>query len=111
MVLERDNTNSVTTTVFQGRAAYGNLKRSLRYFISTHFSEMLLTAAASTIPAGEALSAFRPTQVNLLTGITPGLALLMVPTRSAIEVNRPGIVKSRYFRIGIFQCCYLNRPY
>jgi Ca2+-transporting ATPase len=89
MVLERDNITSVSTAILEGRAAYRNLKRALRYFITTHFSDMLLTAAASTIAPGAALLEFRPVQVNLLTDLTPGLALLMEPVSPNIGREPP----------------------
>jgi Ca2+-transporting ATPase len=89
MVLERDNITSVNTAILEGRAAYRNLKRALRYFITIHFSDMLLTTTASTIVPGAALLAFRPVQVNLLTDITPGLALLMEPASPNIGSEPP----------------------
>lgn len=89
MVLERDNITSVYTAVLEGRAAYRNLKRSLRYFIATNFSDMLFTSAAATLIPGGDLAAFIPVQVNLLTDLTPGLALLMEPARPDIGHDPP----------------------
>lgn len=89
MVLERDNITSVNTAILEGRAAYRNLKRALRYFITTHFSDVLLTTVAATTTTGAALLAFRPVQVGLLTDLTPGLALLMEPTRPNIGRELP----------------------
>ena len=88
MVLERDNITSVATAIYEGRAAYRNLKRALRYFIATNFSDILLTSAAATI-AGDALLTFRPVQVALLTDLTPGLALLTEPARPSIDQETP----------------------
>jgi len=89
MVLERDNITSVAVAVWEGRAAYRNLKRSLRYFITTHFSDILLTTVASTFSPGTALLAFRPVQVNLLADLAPGLALLMEPASPRIGREPP----------------------
>lgn len=89
MVLERDNITDVNTAIVEGRAAFRNLKRSLRYFITTHFSDILLTAAASGAAPGEALLAFRPVQFNLLSDLAPGLALLMEPASPTIEREAP----------------------
>lgn len=89
MVLEHDNITSIATTVLEGRAAYRNLKRALRYFISTHFSDLMLSTAAAAIPAGEALLSSRPIRANLLTGVAPGLGLLMEPARPGIGSEPP----------------------
>jgi Ca2+-transporting ATPase len=89
MVLERDNITSVSAAIVEGRAAYRNLKRALRYFITTKLSDMLLATAASTIAPGAALLAFRPIQVNLLTDLAPGLALLMEPANPDIGREAP----------------------
>ncbi len=89
MVLERDNIASVKTAIMEGRQAYRNLKRSLRYFIATRFSDMLLATCASTIPSGAALLAFRPVQINLLTDLAPGLGLLMEPASPTIQREPP----------------------
>jgi Ca2+-transporting ATPase len=89
MVLERDNIQSVTTAIYEGRAAYRNLKRALRYFISTHFSDIMFTTAASTMAPAAALPAFRPVQVGLLTDLSPGLALLTEPASRRIGLEPP----------------------
>lgn len=89
MVLERDNITSVSAAIVQGRAAYRNLKRALRYFMTANFSDMLLSAAASTTGPGAALLAFRPIQIDLLTDLTPGLALLMEPASPNIGREPP----------------------
>jgi Ca2+-transporting ATPase len=89
MVLERDNITSVNTAILEGRAAYRNLKRALRYFVATHFSDMLLTTAGSTITPSAAMLAFRPVQLDLFTNLTPGLALLMEPASPNIGREPP----------------------
>ena len=89
MVLGRDNITSVATAIRQGRASYRNLKRALRYVITTHFSDVMLTAAAASFARGMALSRHRPVQLSLLTDLSPGLALLMEPSHPDIARERP----------------------
>jgi Ca2+-transporting ATPase len=89
MVLERDNITDVDTAVVEGRAAYRNLKRALRYFIAIHFSDVLMTAGGAALAPGLALSAKRPLQVSPLTDLAPGLALLTEPTKPGIDLERP----------------------
>ena len=89
MILEHDNISSVATAVVEGRAAFRNLKRALRFFISSKFSDLLLTAAASTISPAAALLTSGPVQIDLLTDLTPGLALLMEPASPDIEHEPP----------------------
>lgn len=89
MILEQDNITSVGVAVVEGRAAYRNLKRALRYFISTHFGDLMVTAATAIIPGGGVLLASRPAQIDLLTDMTPGLGLLMEPPREDIGLEPP----------------------
>jgi Ca2+-transporting ATPase len=89
MVLERDNITSVFTAIVEGRAAYRNLKRALRYFIAIHFSEVLLTAGAAAMAPVAALAALRPVQISPLTHLAPGLALLGEPAKADIGLERP----------------------
>lgn len=89
MVLERDNIASVHTTILEGRSAYRNLKRSLRYFITTRFSELLLTVAASAITPAAPLTESSPVKINLFTELAPGLALLMEPVNPQIGLEHP----------------------
>jgi Ca2+-transporting ATPase len=89
MVLERDNITAIHAAVLEGRAAYRNLKRALRYFIATNFSDMLLMTVAATIAPGADLIAFFPAQANPLTDLMPGLALLMEPVNPGIGHEPP----------------------
>ncbi len=89
MVLERDNITSVSTAIVEGRAAYRNLKRALRYFIAIHFSEVLLTAGGAVMAPAAALAGLRPVQVSPLTHLAPGLALLGEPAKAGIGLERP----------------------
>ncbi len=89
MILDRDNISSVATAVVEGRAAFRNLKRALRFFIASKFSDLLLTAAASTISPAAALLTSGPVQIDLLTDLTPGLALLMESASPDIEHEPP----------------------
>ncbi|MGD8268298.1 MAG: HAD-IC family P-type ATPase, partial [Desulfobacterales bacterium] len=89
MVLGRDNITSVATAIQEGRTAYRNLKRALRFFITTHFSDVMMTTAASSFALGASLRLYRPVQLGLLTDLAPGLALLMEPPHPDIGREAP----------------------
>jgi Ca2+-transporting ATPase len=89
VVLEKDNITSMSHAIREGRVAFRNLKRSVRFFVTANASDALLAVAAVTTRQGSALWRLRPVQTNILTDLAPGLALLMEPSNQRIESESP----------------------
>ncbi len=79
VVLEDDNLATLVFSVEQGRTIYGNIRKSIRYLLSTNLSEIEVMLAAVVFNLGQPLSAMQLLWINLLTDVFPGLALAMEP--------------------------------
>jgi Ca2+-transporting ATPase len=89
VVLTRNDFESIVTAVEQGRVIFANIRRALRYLLSTNVSELLL--AGVTLLAGIPFP-FRPTQIlwiNLVSDVFPALALVLEPTDREVMRQPP----------------------
>jgi Ca2+-transporting ATPase len=75
MILTDDNFATIVTTIENGRVIYRNLKKFIRFSLSSNFDEVILITVTFLIGGA---SPFLPLQIlwiNLLTDSFPGLAL------------------------------------
>jgi magnesium-transporting ATPase (P-type) len=89
MVLSDDNFATIADAVREGRAVYDNLKKAILYLLPTNGGMGLTFLAA--IAVGEALPV-TPVQllwINLVTGVTLGLALAFEPPEPDIMTRPP----------------------
>jgi Ca2+-transporting ATPase len=103
VVLEDDNLETMIIAVSQGRTIYNNIRKSVRFLLSTNLSEIMVMLFANISGLGQPLNAMQLLWLNLVTDIFPGLALaleacepdvLQVPPRSPDEP----IIKSSDFQ-------------
>ncbi|MGH2668296.1 MAG: cation transporting ATPase C-terminal domain-containing protein [bacterium] len=66
---------SESGSVEQGRAIHANIRKTLRFLLSTNFSEILVTLGGLTLGLGRPLSAIQFLWINLLSDVGPALAL------------------------------------
>ncbi len=86
MVLEEDNLETVIVAVRDGRTIHNNIRKSLRFLLSTNFSEIMVMLF--TVGAGlpSPMSAMQLLWINLISDIFPGLALAMeAPEPNVLE--------------------------
>lgn len=86
VVIEDDNLETMIVSIRQGRTIYGNIRKSVRFLLSTNMSEIMVMFACITAGIGQPLSAMHLLWINLLSDIAPGLALSM-------EQPEPDIMK------------------
>lgn len=79
VVLQDDNLHTMIAAVEQGRTIYANIRKSLRFLLSSNLSEIELMLIGTAIGAGEILNPIQLLWINLLTDILPGLGLAMEP--------------------------------
>lgn len=77
VVIEDDNLETMIISISQGRTIYNNIRKSVRFLLSTNMSEIMVMFAAITGGLGQPLSAMQLLWINLLSDIAPGLALSM----------------------------------
>jgi Ca2+-transporting ATPase len=77
IVLERDNLETLITTVQDGRATYRNIRKSVRFFLSTNLSEIMVMSSALSLGFGSPLNVMQLLWINIISDIFPGIALAM----------------------------------
>jgi Ca2+-transporting ATPase len=113
VVLEQDNLETVIVAVRDGRTIYNNIRKALRFLLTTNFSEimvMFLTVAAG-LPSP--MSAMQLLWINLISDIFPGLALAMEQPEEDVldQPPRPPdepIVKTSDFKRLTFEASMLS---
>jgi Ca2+-transporting ATPase len=89
VVLEDDNLHTMIAAVEQGRAIYANIRKSLRFLLSTNLSEIEVMLVTTALGLGEALNPMQLLWINLLTDIFPALALALEPPERDVLKQNP----------------------
>jgi len=89
VVLLQDDFGALVRAVAQGRAIHTNVSRSLRFLLSTNFSEILATLGALAIGLPRPLSAIQLLWINLLSDVAPALALAVEPADRLVMDQPP----------------------
>jgi P-type Ca2+ transporter type 2C len=89
VVLEDDNLHTMLEAVRQGRTIYGNIRKTLRFLLSTNLSEIEVMVAAVGLGLGEPLTPMQLLWINLISDIFPGLALAVEPPESDVMKQPP----------------------
>jgi Ca2+-transporting ATPase len=89
VVLMDDDLRGMASAVSQGRTLYGNVRKAIRYILSTNASETLTVLAATAVNAGQPLTPMQLLWINLISEVFPGLALTMEPAESDVMKRPP----------------------
>lgn len=103
VVLEDDNLETLIIAVRDGRATYNNIRKSVHFFLSTNFTEIMVMFGALAAGMGSPLNVMQLLWINLISDIFPGLALSMeLPEPDVLEQPprdpREPLLSSRDFR-------------
>lgn len=77
VVLQKDNLDTLVLAVKDGRGIYQNIRKSVRFFLATNFSEIMLMAAGIGLGIGSPLNVMQLLWINIISDIIPGLSLSM----------------------------------
>ena len=88
MVLEDDNIETMIIAVSQGRTIYNNIRKSVRFLLSTNLSEIMVMFTSMAGGLGAPLNAMQLLWINLVSDIAPGLALALEPAEPDV-LSRP----------------------
>ncbi|MEA3547555.1 MAG: HAD-IC family P-type ATPase [Thermodesulfobacteriota bacterium] len=107
VVLEDDRLETMIIAVQEGRTIYINVRKALRFLLSTNLSEIVVTFTANLAGMGQPLTQMQLLWINLITDIFPGLALsLELPEQDVMAQDprdpREPIIRRRDLR-KIFQ--------
>ena len=89
LVLADDNFASIAAAVREGRTVYDNLKKVISWTLPTNAGEALVIVLALILGLSLPMTAVQILWVNLITGITLGLALAFEPTEAGTMARPP----------------------
>jgi magnesium-transporting ATPase (P-type) len=88
IVLADDNFASIAAAVREGRTVYDNIKKVISWTLPTNVGEAMTIVAALLAGLALPITALQILWINLITGITLGLALAFEPTEAG-TMRRP----------------------
>jgi calcium-translocating P-type ATPase len=89
LVLADDNFASIAAAVREGRTVYDNLKKVISWTLPTNAGESMVIVLALLLGLALPVTAVQILWVNLITGITLGLALAFEPTEAGTMARPP----------------------
>jgi calcium-translocating P-type ATPase len=89
LVLADDNFASIAAAVREGRTVYDNLTKVISWTLPTNAGESMVVVVALMAGLALPLTAVQILWVNLITGITLGLALAFEPTEAGTMTRPP----------------------
>jgi Ca2+-transporting ATPase len=79
LVLRDDRLETMAIAVARGRTIYRNVRRSVRFLLSTNLSEVTVMLGGTALGLSAPLSPMQLLWINLVTDVLPGLALGLEP--------------------------------
>ncbi len=103
MVLLDDNFATIVAAVRGGRRIYDNIRRFIKYVLTTNLAEVLLIFLAPFLGMPLPLLPLHILWVNLVTDGLPGLALTAEPAEAGIMKRKPHPPQETIFARGMWQ--------
>ncbi len=89
MILTDDNFRSIVAAIEEGRAIYDNIKKFIKYMLSSNVGEILVMFVALLINLPIPLLAIQILWINLVTDGLPAIALGFEPAEEGVMQRRP----------------------
>jgi Ca2+-transporting ATPase len=89
IILEEDQLGILAQALSDGRTTYGNIRKSVHFFLATNISEIMLMFGAMVLGVGFPLNVMQLLWINLISDILPGLALAMEPQEPDVMTRSP----------------------
>ena len=89
MILTDDNFRSIVAAIEEGRAIYDNIKKFIKYLLSSNVGEILVMFVALLISLPIPLLAIQILWINLVTDGLPAIALGFEPAEAGVMQRRP----------------------
>jgi Ca2+-transporting ATPase len=90
LVLRDDHPAAMLQAIEQGRTAFVNIQKSVRYLVATNLSELAATAIAVAAGAPEPFDPLQLLWTNIATDVWPAVALGLEPVEPGI-LERPPV--------------------
>jgi Ca2+-transporting ATPase len=75
IIIEGDNLEHLIQALRGGRTTYGNIRKSVHFFLSTNMTEILVMFTCMALGLGFPLNVMQLLWINIISDIFPGLAL------------------------------------
>jgi len=89
LVLQDDHPTGLLSAIAEGRTAYLNVKKAVRYLVATNVSELAATALCVAAGLPEPLDPLALLWTNIITDVSPAIALGLEPPEPDILERRP----------------------
>lgn len=93
LVLKDDHPDGLLAAIAEGRTAYLNVKKAVRYLVATNVSELALMATTMAAGLPDPLDPMALLWTNLITDVSPAIALGLEPPEPDI-LQRPPFPRS-----------------
>ena len=103
MILTDDNFSTIVHAVEEGRAIYGNIKRTIQYLLSTNLAEILIVLGSSILGMPVPFVPIALLWINLVTDGFPSLALAAEPVEKDFLKNNREPSPSSFFNTGFMR--------
>ncbi len=100
MILTDDNFRSIVAAIEEGRAIYDNIKKFIKYLLSSNVGEILVMFVALLINLPIPLLAIQILWINLVTDGLPAIALGFEPAEEGVMQRRPRHMNESVFAQG-----------
>jgi P-type Ca2+ transporter type 2C len=101
MVLTDDNFASIVSAVEEGRAIYDNIRKFIKYLLSSNVGEILVMFVALLVGLSLPLLAIQILWINLVTDGLPAIALGFERAEKDVMRRKPRAVKESIFANGV----------
>jgi len=101
MVLLDDNFATIVSAVQEGRRIYENIRKFIKYTMTSNFGEIVVMLAGPFVGLGLPLLPLQILWVNLVTDGLPGLALTQEPAEPGTMRRPPRNPKEQIFSRGL----------
>ncbi|TCU04847.1 cation-translocating P-type ATPase [Rhizobium sullae] len=89
VIINSADLHGLAPTIETGRTTRRNIRKTLRYLISTNLSEILLVVAGTSIGMAAPLTPMQLLWINLISDVLPGIGLAMEPPEPDVLRQAP----------------------
>jgi Ca2+-transporting ATPase len=97
VILETDDLRGMLTAIEHGRVIHADIRKAVRFILSTNTSEILLTLLSVAAGFGEGMSPMQLLWINLISDIFPELALAIQPPEDDVLEQPPRDPEAKMF--------------
>lgn len=89
IIIEDDNLYKLIEAIAYGRSTYNNIRKSLRFLLSTNLSEIIFMMSSIGIGVGHPLNAIQLLWINLISDVAPAIALSLEEPEDDLMAKPP----------------------